>query len=107
MDMVKQFEVYWIDLNPTKGSEISKKRPCVIISPKEMNESLNTLIIAPLTSTIKNYPTRVAVLVAQKEGHVALDQMRTIDKSRLMNRISLLDQKEIDQIKLVLKKIFQ
>ncbi|MDE3743995.1 type II toxin-antitoxin system PemK/MazF family toxin [Maribacter polysaccharolyticus] len=105
--MVKQFEIYWIDLNPTKGSEISKKRPCVVISPKEMNDNLNTLIIAPLTSTIRNYPTRVTVVVKKKKGQVALDQIRSIDKSRLSNKITVLNQKSIESIKAILIKMFK
>lgn len=107
MEMVKQFEVYWIDLNPTKGSEINKKRPCVVISPNEMNKSLKTLIVAPLTSTIRNYPTRVNVTINKKKGQIALDQLRTIDKLRLSNNITALNKKTSDNIREVLLKMFK
>ena len=91
MDMVgKRFEVYFIDLNPTTGSEINKVRPCVIVSPDEMNSTLNTVIVAPLTSTIKNYPMRVNCTVANKKGQIALDHLRSIDKTRLKNKLATL-----------------
>ena len=105
--MVEQFEIYWIDLNPTKGSEINKKRPCVVISPKEMNDNLRTLIVAPLTSTIRNYPTRVTVTVNKRKGQIALDQLRSIDKSRLSNKITRLNQESIENVKAILMKIFK
>tara|TARA_R110000744_G_C19337418_1_gene559155 strand:- start:1098 stop:1415 length:318 start_codon:yes stop_codon:yes gene_type:complete len=105
--MVKQFEVYWMDLNPTKGSEINKTRPCVVISPKEMNQNLNTLIVAPLTSTIKNYPTRVSVIVNKKKGEIALDQIRSIDKTRLGKKLTILNKDTSDSIKAVLLKMFK
>jgi mRNA interferase MazF len=90
--VVNRFEVYFVQLDPTLGSEISKLRPCVIVSSKELNRSLNTVIIAPLTSTLRNYPTRINCLVAGKNGQVALDQIRTIDKIRLNRKIAVLDQ---------------
>ena len=71
--MVKQFEVYLINLDPTTGSEIKKTRPCVVISPNEMH-GLNTVIIAPMTSTCKLYPTRIPVFFEKKEGYIVLDQ---------------------------------
>lgn len=91
MDLVKRFEVYFIDLNPTIGSEINKIRPCVIISPNEMNNALNTVIVAPLTSTIKNYPVRVNCIIENKQGQIALDHLRSIDKTRLKRKIAVLD----------------
>lgn len=105
--MVEQFEIYWVDLNPTKGSEINKKRPCVVISPKEMNDNLHTLIVAPLTSTMRNYPTRVTVTVNKKKGQIALDQLRSIDKSRLSNKITRLNQKSIESVKYILIAMFK
>jgi len=105
--MVKQFEVYWIDLNPTKGSEINKTRPCVVISPEEMNQNLNTLIVAPLTSTIKNYPTRVSVVVDKKNGEIALDQIRSIDKTRLGKKLTTLNKDTADNIKVALLTMFK
>lgn len=106
MDMVERFEVYFIDLNPTIGSEINKIRPCVIISPNEMNNALNTVIIAPLTSTIKAYPMRVKCIVDGKNGQVALDHLRSIDKKRLKRKIAILDDITADEIIETLKKMF-
>ena len=106
MDLVKRFEIYFVEFDPTKGSEISKTRPGVIISPDEMNNALNTVIIAPLTSTLKNYPSRVNCVVKSKEGQIALDQIRCVDKSRLKNKLAKL--LEIEQIEVlnILQKIF-
>ena len=87
----QRFEVYLIDLDPTIGSEIKKTRPCVIISPNEMNNHISTLIIAPLTSKLRNYPTRVPCRVEGKQGQIVLDQIRTVDKSRLIKRITILN----------------
>ncbi len=107
MDMVKQYDIHWVDLNPTRGSEINKKRPCLIISPKEMNDNLNTLIVAPLTSTMRNYPTRVAVTVNKKKGQIALDQIRSIDKTRLSNKMDSLNKLSIKKVKEVLIEMFK
>lgn len=104
--MVKRFDVYLVDLNPTLGSEINKIRPCVVISPNEMNNGLNTVIIAPLTSTIKAYPFRVNCLVDGKNGQIALDQIRTIDKLRLYKNIAAVNQKTQDDIISTLMEIF-
>lgn len=104
--MVKTHSVYWVNLSPTIGSEINKKRPCVVISPREMNAHLNTVIVAPLTSTIKDYPTRVNVRVDGKKGSIALDQIRTIDKSRLAGLITSLGPKTSAEIKTVLQNMF-
>ena len=92
--MVKRFEIYWVDLDSTIGSEMKKTRPAVIISPNEMNQTLSTLIIAPLTSTIRNYPFRIHVTVTGKAGQVALDQLRAIDSSRIKSKIGLLSENE-------------
>ncbi len=106
MDMVKQYGIYWVNLNPTKGSEISKKRPCVVISPKEMNDNLNTIIVAPLTSTIRNYPTRVTVTVNKKKGQIALDQTRTIDKTKLDNKLGVINKSSVGKVKKILYEMF-
>lgn len=79
----KRFEVYWVNMDPTIGGEVKKTRPCVIISPDSMNAGLNTVIIAPMTSTQKNWPFRVAVLYNKQKGYVMLDQIRTVSKLRL------------------------
>ena len=105
--MVNQFEIYWVSLDPTTGSEIKKTRPCVIISPLEMNSHLKTVIIAPLTSTLRDFPTRIEVLINRKKGQIALDQIRTVDKARLGARITVLNDKKIAQVKSVLQAMFQ
>jgi len=104
--MYSRFEVYFINLDPTIGSEIKKTRPCVIISPNEMNHNIATLIIAPLTSKLKNYPTRVPCKVEGKQGQIVLDQIRTVDKSRLVKKINTLN--KVTQIKVlnILKEMF-
>jgi len=85
--MVKRFEVYLVCLDPTIGSEIKKSRPCLIISPDELNQNLNTVIVAPMTTTLKPYPTRITTSFQKKKGDIALDQLRTIDKSRLIKKL--------------------
>ena len=106
MDLVKRFEIYFVEFDPTKGSEISKTRPGVIISPDEMNDALNTVIIAPLTSTLRNYPSRVNCTVKNKKGQIALDQIRSIDKSRLKNKLAKLSEPEESKILEILHQIF-
>jgi mRNA interferase MazF len=86
----QRFEVYLINLDPTLGSEIKKTRPCIIISPNEMNNHISTVIIAPLTSRLRNYPTRISCKVKGKQGQVVLDQIRTVDKSRFIKKITVL-----------------
>lgn len=104
--IVQQYEVFIVNLDPTIGSEIKKTRPCVIISPDEMNKYLDTVVIAPVTSQSKKYPTRVKIDLEGKENWVVLDQIRTIDKSRLTKKITLIDRKGIAAIKNVIKEIF-
>ena len=91
--VVKRFEIYFADLDPTIGSEINKTRPCLIVSTDDINRALNTVIVAPLTSTIRNYPTRVNCVVSGKNGQIALDQLRTVDKQRLSEKLEVLDPK--------------
>ena len=102
---INQYDIFWVSLDPTIGSEIAKKRPCVIISPNELNRHLRTVIIAPLTSTIKDYPWRVDCLVLDKKGSIALDQIRTIDENRSGNVRGYLIQSEIERIKSVLMEM--
>jgi mRNA interferase MazF len=106
MDVVKRFEIYFVEFDPTKGSEINKTRPGVILSPNEMNDALNTVIIAPLTSTLKNYPSRVNCKVKNKEGQIALNQLRCIDKSTLKNKLAKLSEDEQNEILKVFKIMF-
>jgi len=86
-----RFDVIFVELDPTRGSEIRKTRPCVVISPAEMNQSLRTLIVAPLTTGGRAYPWRVPVGFGGKTGHIALDQLRTVDQERLVGRAGQLD----------------
>ncbi|MCE7068513.1 type II toxin-antitoxin system PemK/MazF family toxin [Dyadobacter sp. CY326] len=104
--VVKRFEIYFVNLDPTIGSEIKKSRPCVVISPDDINRSLNTVIIAPLTSTIKRYPTRVDCVVSNKSGQIAIDQLRAIDKARLFKKIGTLDATAADSVLEVIKALF-
>ena len=104
--VISRFDVFMVDLDPTKGSEIKKKRPCVIILPDEMNKYLNTVIAAPLTSVIKGYPSRVNCTFKSKKGEIALDQIRTIDKTRLVNRMGKLNEEISGNILNKLQEIF-
>lgn len=104
--MFSRFEVYYVNLDPTMGSEIKKTRPCVIISPNEMNYNISTVIIAPLTSKLRNYPTRVPCKVEGKQGQIVLDQIRTVDKIRLVKRIDTLNKLTQTKVLNVLKELF-
>ncbi len=107
---VKQAErngVYWVNLDPTKGREIAKTRPCVVVSPDQLNKHLQTVIVAPLTSTMKEYPWRVKCKVAGKWGTIATDQLRTIDKERLEGLIDRLNNSESEALLEVLRQMFQ
>lgn len=90
--MVRRFEVYQVDLDPTIGSEIQKVRPCVIVSPDELNRHLRTVLICPLTSTRRAYPFRVDCSFGDREGQIATDQMRVLDRSRLGRCLGRLDE---------------
>jgi len=101
---IKQYQIILVNLDPTLGSEIKKTRPCVVISPEEMNKYLRTIIIAPMTTSSKKYPTRVEVKHNNKTGWIALDQIRTIDKLRIINDLGKLSGQEIKEVKAVLKE---
>lgn len=103
--MVKRFEVYLVTLDPTMGSEIQKTRPCVVISPDEMH-GLNTVIVAPMTTKSKAYPTRIPITFAQKEGFIVLDQIRTVDKVRLVQLLGAIDKKSGLEVLSVLQEMF-
>lgn len=103
--MVKQFDVYWVDLNPTIGAEMQKIRPCVVVSPEELNAHLNTVIIVPITSSIHGYPYRVSCCITGRDGEIATDQIRTIDKKRLKKRITTLSSTEISTLQVVLRQM--
>jgi mRNA interferase MazF len=102
---VKQYEIYWVKLDPTVGSEIQKTRPCVVITPNEMNNSIDTIIIAPLTTKSHNFPTRLRTTVGGKDCWIVLDQIRAIDKSRLKAKIGELGQEDIFKLKDIINKM--
>ena len=103
---IDQYSVFWVDLNPTRGAEINKTRPCVIISPVEMNTYLRTIIVAPITSKGRaGYPTRVKITLNNVENWIVLDQIRAIDKARLCDRIGKLTSQEILAVKNVIKEM--
>ena len=89
---VKRFDVYLVSLDPTKGLEIKKTRPCLIISPDEMNRHISTVIVAPMTSKGNSYPTRISCQFQGVKGQVVLDQIRTIDKTRMVKKLGVLSQ---------------
>jgi len=103
---VQRFEVHLISLDATKGSEIRKTHPCLIISPDEMNKHIRTVIIAPMTSTIKNYPTRVTTTFQGKKGQIVLDQIRTVDKSRLIKNLGSISKAAEEKVLGVLQEMF-
>ena len=104
--VVTRFDVYLINLDPTIGSEIQKPRPCVIISPDEMNRHIRTVIVAPMTSAGKDYPTRVSCKFKKKQGQIILDQIRTMDKSRLIKKLGTIDSKDQLEVISVLQRMF-
>lgn len=103
---INQYEIVLVNLEITKGSEIRKTRPCVVISPNEMNHNLRTIVIAPVTSTLKMYPTRVKVKTPEIDGMVAIDQIRTIDKQRIMKIIGNRKINEIVQVKKTIEETY-
>jgi mRNA interferase MazF len=103
---VKRFDVYLISLDPTQGSEIRKTRPCLVISPDEMNRHIRTVIIAPMTSSLKDYPSRVTTTFRDKRGQIVLDQLRTVDKSRLIRKLGSIKTSAREKVISVLQEMF-
>ena len=103
---LKQYAIFLVNLDPTIGSEMRKTRPSVILSPDEMNKHLQTIVIAPITSNSKPYPTRVEVKHNKIKGWIVLDQIRTVDRQRVIKALDFLNQDEIDNIKTVLKETY-
>ena len=101
-----QYDIVLVNLDPTLGSEIKKTRPCVIISPNEINDNLRTITIAPMTTKSRNYPTRVKVKHNKQVGWVVVDQIRTIDKSRIIKNLGTLSEKEIILCKQIIRETF-
>ena len=103
---LKQYQIVLVNLDPTVGSEIKKTRPCVIVSPDEMNKYLRTIIVAPMTTTSRRYPTRIEVKRKNKTGWIVIDQIRIIDKQRVVKILDSLSNKEIIVTKSIIKETF-
>ena len=104
--VVKRFEVYLVNLDPTVGQEIKKTRPCLIISPDEMNKYISTVIVAPMTTKGRLYPTRVACTFQGKDGQIVLDQIRTVDKVRLVHKLGQIKKATQGEVLVVLAEMF-
>ncbi len=105
MDL-KQYSIVLVNLDPTIGSEIKKTRPCVIISPNELNKYLKTIVVVPMTTNLNKYPTRISVKSNGKNGMMAIDQIRTIDKSRIIKTFDKLKSSEIRKLKDIIRETF-
>jgi mRNA interferase MazF len=103
---INQYDIVLVNLDPTMGSEMKKTRPCVVLSPNEMNKYLQTIVVAPMTTSSKPYPTRVEIKHNQTKGWIAIDQIRTIDKTRIVKRYETLTTKEVVKVKSVIKEAF-
>ncbi len=103
---LNQYEIVLVNLDPTIGSEMKKTRPCVIISPNEMNKYLQTIVIAPMTSSSKHYPTRVEVKHNKTKGWVVVDQIRTIDRKRIIKILGKLTENEIYKVKTTIQETY-
>lgn len=106
MAMVKRFEVYLVKLDPTLGSEIQKTRPCAVVSPDQMNRHIQTVIVAPMTTKGKRYPTRIECEFDGKQGQIVLDQIRTVDKAQLVRNLGELDDETQEETLRVLAEMF-
>ena len=104
--VISRFEVYLVNLDPTVGHEIKKMRPCLIVSPDEMNHHIHTVIVAPLTTKGKSYPTRIPCRFRGKPGQIVLDQIRTVDSVRLARKLGKIDAKTASEVLSVLQEMF-
>ena len=103
---INRFDVYLVNLDPTVGSEIHKTRPCLVVSPDEINHHLRTVIIAPMTTKGRSYPTRVSCRFKKKDGQVVLDRVRTVDQKRLIKKLGRLDSRTSADVLDVLQQMF-
>ncbi len=106
MVAIHRFDVFLVALDPTKGHEINKTRPCLIISPDELNNNIRTVMIAPMTTKGRPYPTRIPIYFLKKDGHIVLDQIRTVDKTRLVKKLGKISQDESEDVLTILQKLF-
>jgi mRNA interferase MazF len=104
--VVNRFDIFLVNFDPTVGSEIKKTRPCLVISPDEMNRHIRTIIIAPMTTAGKDYPTRLSCIFKKKMGQIVLDQIRTIDKIRLIKNLGVIDPDTRSEVISVLQRLF-
>jgi mRNA interferase MazF len=104
--VIKRFEVYLINLDPTIGKEIKKTRPCLIISPDDMNKYISTVIIAPMTTKGRNYPTRIPCQFDGKDGQIVLDQIRTVDKVRIIKKLGKINTSIQKEVLITLAELF-
>ena len=104
--VISRFDIYLINLDPVIGHEIRKTRPCVIVSPDEMNQHIGTVIVVPMTTKGRDYPTRIPLTFKRKKGQIVLDQIRTVDKARLVKRLGKLDKHVSAQLLEVLQEMF-
>ena len=104
--VISRFEVHLVRLDPTEGSEIRKTRPCLIISPDEMNQYIRTVIVAPMTTQGNQYPTRIPIEFQGKQGQVVLDQIRTVDKTRLVKKLGKISETTSNKVLKVLGELF-
>ncbi len=104
--VVSRFDVCLVNLDPTIGSEIQKTRPCLVISPNEMNRAIRTVIVAPMTTKGPDYPSRVTCRFQGRDGQIVLDQIRTVDRVRLVKKLGRLDRKSATKVLLRLKEMF-
>jgi mRNA interferase MazF len=105
-DMVRRGDVFLVNLNPTRGGEIQKTRPCVVVSPDELNAHLRTFIVAPLTTGAHSYPFRVACRFEGRSGYIVLDQIRTVDRERLVRRLGKLSSSTLERTLAILQEMF-
>lgn len=103
---IQQYDLVLVNLDPTIGSEMKKTRPCAVISPNEMNKYLQTVVIAPITSSSRDYPTRVSINQKQIKGWIVVDQIRTIDKRRIVKTLGKLNNIEIEKVKNVIQETY-
>lgn len=103
---IKQYELVLVNLDPTIGKEMKKTRPCAVISPNEMNKYLQTIVVAPLTSSSKPYPTRIEIKQTKTKGWVVLDQIRTVDRTRIIKKLGNLTTTEIEAVKAVIMETY-
>ena len=106
MEQINQYQIVLVNLDPTVGSEMKKTRPCIVLSPNEMNKYLQTIVVAPLTSSSKPYPTRIEIKHKTTNGWIAIDQIRTIDRLRIVKHFESLSENEIEKVKRVIQETF-